>query len=956
MRSLDPGPLPSSPANHFGGAPAVRTVTEKRYSFASEHPWHGDAYDLALEAARRIGSREVLVLGCASGAAAVERLVPAGLTVSGWDIAVEIEEARKRHPDGQWAVCDFGSPTELEALAGDSGPLVILVPGTLERLLDPRPLLRAIRRMMLASPGSTLVVAALNHPDDAPPEVANHRQWTHTGLCEFLRGWGFELERHLSGRARSGDSIGTGTVVEASLDRARYDRFLEARHLPPSGLHRLVLSTEHGRCKVTGGIGAYVEEQLAISGGSLAVGLLTNTDNLPDAEVLSTERWLLPQRLGLPETHERPCDQALALVEQALALYPDLREIEFQDYLGVGARLVQARASGLLPRQLGLHAICHGAQVYIERANQAWMDVAQLPTHVEEQIALEGADTVTFLTRYLHGLYAECGVAIPPERIRFERAPFRGFELAPLPATEAADTIIFFGKRSVMKGFPLFVQALRKLMETPAGSKLKRLVLLGPRMDELVQENAYVESLRSRLEVLELSLSRPEALKTLRALGPGSICVTPYTADNHPFAVLEVVASGCQLLACAEGGIPELVPPAVAEHCLVEFHPEALGERLGELLELDGGERRRLVGDTFRAFRDAQAEINRRVAAAPPVAPSSSVRVVPECRGTVGLIVPCYDTGLPYLEELVWSINQQTRLPDKVVFVDDGSSGGFAPKLRTLLDGRAAFSYQLIRHGVNRGLAAARNTGLRELRTDYVINIDSDDIARNDFVQRYADALDADPGLAAVTSYVDYFSDGTDWRLEANTDPRAYRPHGAGGIWSQIQNSLGHANSAYRAGVLRELGGWDESDAAMWEDWALFLKLQSHGARIGVVPRATFLYRSRPTSMARTYSRFTAQARLARSTTSLSRSDALRLQAVLSDYQNQIQKLGKRLELLQQRYDGLQLEHSRFRSRIGRRVAEAVERHQGFFSGLRLSKNLASRLVKTVRGKERLDV
>src|SRR5262249_6964035 len=151
----------------------------------------------------------------------------------------------------------------------------------------------------------------------------------------------------------------------------------------------------------------------------------------------------------------------------------------------------------------------------------------------------------------------------------------------------------------------------------------------------------------------------------------------------------------------------------------------------------------------------------------------------------------------------LWTLHQQDRRPDMLVFVDDGSEPEFAPLLQEMLDRACTLPFRLIRHPVNKGLAAARNTGLRLVETDYVVNLDSDDLARNDFIATYVRLLDADQDTAVVSCFLDTFDDGRDWRSHTEIRPEEYRPQGRGMALAQVENCLGHANSAYRTEELR---------------------------------------------------------------------------------------------------------------------------------------------------------
>jgi glycosyltransferase involved in cell wall biosynthesis len=88
-------------------------------------------------------------------------------------------------------------------------------------------------------------------------------------------------------------------------------------------------------------------------------------------------------------------------------------------------------------------------------------------------------------------------------------------------------------------------------------------------------------------------------------------------------------------------------------------------------------------------------------------------------RATVAVIIPVFNQAR-FLADAIKSVFAQTRPADEVVVVDDGSTDDPATVVAQFQNVR------LIRQD-NRGLSAARNTGLRNCTTSYVVFLDSDD-------------------------------------------------------------------------------------------------------------------------------------------------------------------------------------------------------------------------------------
>lgn len=99
---------------------------------------------------------------------------------------------------------------------------------------------------------------------------------------------------------------------------------------------------------------------------------------------------------------------------------------------------------------------------------------------------------------------------------------------------------------------------------------------------------------------------------------------------------------------------------------------------------------------------------------------------------TVSIIMPIYNVE-KYVRKAVESVIMQTFKDFELIIVNDGSSDRSINIVErmALLDPRIK-----IIHQQNRGLSAARNTGLRAASGEYVCFVDSDDEVDNDFLKK----------------------------------------------------------------------------------------------------------------------------------------------------------------------------------------------------------------------------
>ena len=136
------------------------------------------------------------------------------------------------------------------------------------------------------------------------------------------------------------------------------------------------------------------------------------------------------------------------------------------------------------------------------------------------------------------------------------------------------------------------------------------------------------------------------------------------------------------------------------------------------------------------------------------MAAASVIQVNPSL---VSVIVPVYNAAR-FLPDTLASVRAQTHGDWELLLVDDGSSDGSAPLMR-----EAAAADPRVRvffHARNRGVAAARNTGLSEARGTLVAFLDSDDLWEPDKLAQQVACLRAGDAALVCTRYVHVDADG----------------------------------------------------------------------------------------------------------------------------------------------------------------------------------------------------
>ena len=190
---------------------------------------------------------------------------------------------------------------------------------------------------------------------------------------------------------------------------------------------------------------------------------------------------------------------------------------------------------------------------------------------------------------------------------------------------------------------------------------------------------------------------------------------------------------------------------------------------------------------------------------------------------SVTVAIPAYNAE-KYLSPLLSAVFEQTRVPDEVMVIDDGSRD------RTRRIARRS-DVKLIVHNENRGLASARNSALQHSGGDIIVFFDADSIPDPQNVERMLKAYRY-PEVAGVG--------GQEFFQNASNKIDLWRNH----FWRQTHGSnqidsawmLMGLCSSYRKDALAKVGGFDETYRTNGEDVDMGIRLSKLGYRLVYLP------------------------------------------------------------------------------------------------------------------------
>jgi polysaccharide deacetylase family protein (PEP-CTERM system associated) len=124
-------------------------------------------------------------------------------------------------------------------------------------------------------------------------------------------------------------------------------------------------------------------------------------------------------------------------------------------------------------------------------------------------------------------------------------------------------------------------------------------------------------------------------------------------------------------------------------------------------------------------------------------------------RERITIVIPCYNEELvlPYLANTLKEVEEQLSLLYNMhfLFVDDGSTDKTWPAIQQTFNGNNKFS--MVRHSVNRGVAAAILTGIQQAKTEIVCSIDCDCTYDPHQLHTLIPMLEADVAMVTASPY-----------------------------------------------------------------------------------------------------------------------------------------------------------------------------------------------------------
>ena len=185
----------------------------------------------------------------------------------------------------------------------------------------------------------------------------------------------------------------------------------------------------------------------------------------------------------------------------------------------------------------------------------------------------------------------------------------------------------------------------------------------------------------------------------------------------------------------------------------------------------------------------------------------------------VSIIIPTYNRAY-CIERSIRSVLEQTYREFELLVVDDGSSDNTQDVVNSIEDERIRY----IQMPENKGVAAARNEGIRQAAYEYIAFQDSDDVWKPDKLEKQMQVLSEN--LRAGMVYCAYECKTTDGSIVTVPDAKMPLHDKQGDIYHKLlcRNTIGAPTVLAHKECFLKAGLFHDSMTCL-EDWELFVRI-----------------------------------------------------------------------------------------------------------------------------------
>ncbi len=409
------------------------------------------------------------------------------------------------------------------------------------------------------------------------------------------------------------------------------------------------------------------------------------------------------------------------------------------------------------------------------------------------------------------------------------------------PHSSPCSEIVFISEPAYCNGLTLFCDCLDQLgalVERPL-----RVSALGPFGNVLGEHSGSLLLRRGRTWPFEVMFyPRMTLAERLQyASQRRALVVIPGLEGSDRLIAMACLAHGVPFVTCEVSGTSALIASRDRKRAVAETNASSLAERIAHALEAGPAP----VSPQLSSAGAGELWTEHRTRLKKPAA---SARAAPK-QPLVSVVMAHYERPDMVLEALD-AIDNQDYPNLELIVVDDGSrkpeTHAFLAKLAKKFKKKG---WTLIR-AQNRYLGAARNTGVRKAKGEYILFVDDDNALFPEAVSTFVHAMQHS-GADMCTAIALVFHQQrvpTDRSLGVTH----YVPLGGSLDINFINNAYGDANAMIRRSVFDKIGFQNEIYGFTAQDWEYATRAAMAGLKVRVIPEPIYWYRSSPEGMFRT--------------------------------------------------------------------------------------------------------
>ena len=203
----------------------------------------------------------------------------------------------------------------------------------------------------------------------------------------------------------------------------------------------------------------------------------------------------------------------------------------------------------------------------------------------------------------------------------------------------------------------------------------------------------------------------------------------------------------------------------------------------------------------------------------------------------ISVISPFFKVA-PFIERCAESLLGQTLQDVEFIFVDDASPDESREVLEKVIARHPERNTRIVTHEMNKGLPAARNTGLAVATGDFIFHCDSDDWVETDMLEKMYNTAEENGADYVYCDFLMQFEKSARYMVTPDyTDPERMIKEGfmAGAMKYNVWNKL------VRRSIYEKSGVHFPDGHGMGEDMTMIL-LATHATRTVRVPEALYHY------------------------------------------------------------------------------------------------------------------